>query len=61
MSKSLKAKGFELKRRGLVQKFCVDNWAETPIMLVVKKDRPFLKVSEQQISDMLQEYVMDTK
>jgi len=28
-SKELTAKGFELKKKGVIQKFCIDNWAET--------------------------------
>ncbi|MBM3937137.1 MAG: hypothetical protein FJ333_00580 [Sphingomonadales bacterium] len=60
-SKMLTAKGFELKKRGVIQKFRVDNWAETPTMFILRKDRPFVRVSAQQIDDMLQEGVMDTK
>jgi len=58
-SKMLTTKGFDLKKRGVIQKFCVDNWAETPIIFVSRKDRPFVRVSMQQIDDMLREDVMD--
>jgi len=57
--KLLTAKGFKLiKKRGVIQKFHVDNWAETPKMFVSRKDRPFVRVSAQQIDVMLQD-VMD--
>jgi len=54
-STELTAKCFKLKRKGVIQKFPVDNWGETPMMFVAKRDSPFVRATAQQINDMLQE------
>jgi len=61
-SRELTAKGFELKKRGLVHKFRVDNISEQPTMFVSVKGGMYTKVTDIQIAEMLQQdAVMDTK
>jgi len=60
-SRRLTAKGFELKKRGLVGKFCVDNILEQPVMFVAKRGGRYERVSDMQIDVMLKQDVnMDT-
>jgi len=58
-SRNLTAKGFELKKRGLVHKFCVDNISEIPTMFIAKRGGTYAKVTNIQVAEMLKQDVMD--
>jgi len=61
-SRELTVKGFELKKRGLVHKFPVNNNSEQPMMFISVKGGMFMKVIDTQIVEMLQQdVIMDTK
>jgi len=61
-SRDLTAKGFKLKKKGLVHKFRIDNISELPTMFVAKKGGTYMKVSDIQVAEMLQQdVIMDTK
>jgi len=61
-SRELTTKGFDLKKRGLINKFCIDNISESPTMFVAAKGGMYLKVSDIQVTEMLQQdVIMDTK
>jgi len=56
-SRRLTAKGFELKKSGLVGKFRVDNILEQPVMFVAKRGGRYERVSDMQINVMLKQDV----
>jgi len=61
-SRELTLKGFKLKKRGLTNKFHIDNISESPTMFVAVKGGMYVKVSGIQVTEMLQQdVIMDTK
>jgi len=54
-SRDLTSKGFELKKRGVITKFRVENIKETPTIYVAKRGEAYVKVSDIQLNEMLQE------
>jgi len=52
-SKALAAKGFELKKRDVISKFCISNLADTPTMFMGKRGEAYMKVTDIQVEEML--------